>query len=362
FNNLPTSGIRGLTTFIVKATDNKGGVNGATIDVIENKAPVVTVTAPLPKYNNSNIVYVQGTSITVTANATDADGSIAKVEISQGANAPIVKTAAPYTATFASLPAPAPDGSIYFTVKAYDNNGATTSALIIAYRNRVPNVSITAPAAVTPGSTITITTFTNDVDGAVAKVEFFNGVIKLGESTTAPYAFSIANAVAGTYSLTAKATDDLGQSNASGIVTVNVATASCTVVAWNSSTAYSTPNRVSKGGTVYEAKWWTQNEDPATHAGQYDSWKVIGPCNARLSAAESLNTVNVSPVPFSDELFVDIKDNQAHIELYDLFGTKIAQADGSGRVTIPTAACAPGLYLCKVFVNGESKSFTVVKR
>ncbi|MBC7486354.1 MAG: M6 family metalloprotease domain-containing protein, partial [Cytophagaceae bacterium] len=33
FNNLPTSGIRGLTTFIVKATDNKGGVNGATIDV-----------------------------------------------------------------------------------------------------------------------------------------------------------------------------------------------------------------------------------------------------------------------------------------------------------------------------------------
>jgi hypothetical protein len=67
-------------------------------------------------------------------------------------------------------------------------------------------------------------------------------------------------------------------------------------------------------------------------------------------------------VPFSDELFVTIQDDQAHIELYDLFGIKVAQADGSGTVALPTAACAPGMYLCKVFVNGESKSFTVIKR
>ncbi|MDB5257883.1 MAG: hypothetical protein JWM14_2578 [Chitinophagaceae bacterium] len=365
FADLQSSGIRGLTTFVVKATDNKGGVNGATIDVIENKAPLVTVTAPLPKYSNNNIVYVVGSTITVSANATDADGTIAKVEISQGANAPVVKTAAPYTATFASLPAPAPDGSIYFTVKAYDNNGATTSALIIAYKNRLPNIAITAPASnstVTPGSAVNITTLASDVDGAVAKVEFFNGATKLGEATAAPYSFSIASAVAGTYSLTAKATDDLGQSTTSPVVTVNVVANTCTVAAWSSTPAYTVGNRVSKGGTVYEAKWWTQNEDPVTHSGQYDSWKVIGPCNARLSATESLNTVTLSPVPFSDELFINIKEDQAHIELYDLFGTKVAQADGSGIVTLPTAAFAPGLYLCKVFVNGESKSFTVVKR
>ena len=365
FSNLQTSGVRGATTFVVKATDNKGGINGAAIDVIENKAPVVTVTAPLPKYNNSSIIYVVGSTITVTANVTDADGTIAKVEISQGANAPVVKTAAPYTASFTNLPAPAPDGSIYFTVKAYDNNGATTSALIVAYKNRLPNIAITAPVggtSVAPGSTINITTFTSDADGVVSKVEFYNGATKLGESTTAPYSFAIANAVAGTYSLTAKATDDLGQSTTTSIVTVNVAASTCTVIAWSSTPAYTTGNRVSRSGTVYEAKWWTQNEDPATHSGLYDSWKVIGPCNARMSDVESLNSITLSPVPFSEELFVSIKENQAHIELYDLFGTKVAQADGSGIISLPTVTCAPGLYLCKVFVNGESKSFTVVKR
>ena len=332
---------------------------------MENKLPVVTITAPLPKYNNSNIVYVVGSTVTVSANATDADGTITKVEISQGANAPVVKTAAPYTATFTSLPAPAPDGSIYFTVKAYDNNGAVASALIIAYKNRVPNIAITAPSSnstVAPGATINITTLANDVDGAIAKVEFYNGATKLGEATSAPYSFSIANAAVGTYSLTAKATDDLGQSATSSVVTVNTVANNCTVAVWNSTSAYTVGYRVSKSGTVYEAKWWTQNEDPATHSGLYDSWKVIGPCNTRLSDAESLNTVTLSPIPFDEELFIDSKENQAHIELYDLFGTKVAQADGRGIVALPTAAHAPGLYFCKVFVNGESKSFTVVKR
>jgi M6 family metalloprotease-like protein len=341
------------------------GSASKSVTINYNRPPVITVTAPLPKFNNSSIVYIVGSTITVSANATDADGTIAKVEISQGANAPVVKTTAPYTATFTNLPAPAPDGSIYFTVKAFDNMGATTSALIVGYKNRLPNVAITAPvnnSSATSGSTINIATIANDVDGALAKVEFYNGTTRLGESTTAPYSFAIANAAIGTYTLTAKATDDLGQSTTSSAITVTVAGSTCTVAAWSSVPAYTTGNRVSKSGTVYEAKWWTQNNDPLTNSALYDVWKVIGPCNARLSSVEALNAIALSPMPFSDELSVTIQEEQAHIELYDLFGTKVAQVNGSGIVTISTAAFAPGLYLCKVLVNGESKSFTVVKR
>lgn len=365
FTSLPSSGTTGYITFVVRATDNKGAVTTASINVTENKAPVVTVTAPLPKYNNNNIVYLVGSTITVSATATDSDGSIAKVEISQGANAPVVLTAAPYSATFTNLPAPAPDGSIYFNVKATDNNGAVTTALIVAYKNRVPLIAITAPASnttVTPGSTINVTTLASDVDGAVAKVEFFNGTTKLGESTISPFSFAINNAVAGTYSITAKATDDLGSTATSGIVTVNVVAASCTVAAWNATTAYTVGQRASKNGTTYEAKWWTQNEDPVTHSGTYDSWKVIGPCNARSSEVESLNAVSIAPVPFDSELFINIKDEQAHVELYNLIGTKVTEADGNGVVSLNTSTLSSGLYLCKVFVNGESKSFTVIKR
>ena len=50
----------------------------------------------------------------------------------------------------------------------------------------------------------------SDPDGTVAKVEFFNGATKLGEDATAPYAFTWSGVRPGTYTLTARATDDLG--------------------------------------------------------------------------------------------------------------------------------------------------------
>lgn len=80
-----------------------------------------------------------------------------------------------------------------------------------------PFVSITSPAnnsTVTIGSSPTITA--NAGNATVTKVEFYNGSTKLGEKTTAPYDFSWTNVTAGTYSLTAKATDNLGASTTSG--------------------------------------------------------------------------------------------------------------------------------------------------
>ncbi|MDQ3650901.1 MAG: Ig-like domain-containing protein [Acidobacteriota bacterium] len=53
---------------------------------------------------------------------------------------------------------------------------------------------------------MTINATASDTDGTVAKVEFFQGVTKLGEDATAPYSFTSGNVAAGTYSWTAKAT------------------------------------------------------------------------------------------------------------------------------------------------------------
>ncbi len=365
FNNLETSGIRGATTFVVKATDNQGGVNGASIDVVENKAPNISIIAPLPQYNNNNIVYLVGGTLTVSAHASDIDGSITKVEISQGTNAPVVLTNAPYTATFSNLPAPAPDGSIYFQVKAYDNDGGVSTKLIVAYKNRLPLIAITAPAnnaSYTFGTSINLTTLAQDIDGAVAKVEFFDGATKIGESTTSPFSYTWTNASVGTHALTAKAVDDLGSFAISSVVTVEVTGAStCTVPAWVSTTAYHGGTRVSKNGTVYEAKWWTQGADPVTHSGTYDEWKVIGPCNARLADEESLSEVTLSPVPFESELFINLKA-QSTVVLYDLFGQKVGEAEGTGILSISTAHLASGMYVCMVNSNGARKSFTVLKK
>ncbi|MEV6846070.1 chitinase [Actinoplanes sp. NPDC051411] len=48
--------------------------------------------------------------------------------------------------------------------------------------------------------------------------------------------------------------------------------------AWNAATAYNGGATVSQNGHKYTAKWWTQNESPATHSGQWDVWTDNGTC------------------------------------------------------------------------------------
>jgi hypothetical protein len=69
---------------------------------------------------------------------------------------------------------------------------------------------------------VTLAATATDADGTVAKVEFFNGSTKLGEDTTAPYDFTWSGVAAGTYTLTARATDDLGGVTTSPASTITV--------------------------------------------------------------------------------------------------------------------------------------------
>ena len=91
--------------------------------------------------------------------------------------------------------------------------------------NQAPTVSLTAPAAGATGTapaTFTLAATAADTDGTVAKVEFFAGATKLGEDLSAPYQFSWAGVAAGTYTLTARATDNGGATTTSTAVSVSV--------------------------------------------------------------------------------------------------------------------------------------------
>ena len=48
--------------------------------------------------------------------------------------------------------------------------------------------------------------------------------------------------------------------------------------AWSASQVYVGGNVASQNGHNYRAKWWTQNESPATHSGQWDVWADQGTC------------------------------------------------------------------------------------
>ncbi|MFC1614387.1 Ig-like domain-containing protein [Gemmatimonadota bacterium] len=90
-----------------------------------------------------------------------------------------------------------------------------------------PGVSITVPAEgvlLTPGADVTITAEPVDYDGTVALVEFFQGETKLGEAFSEPYEIIWSGPSEGTYSITARATDNGGAVNTSYPVTVTVST------------------------------------------------------------------------------------------------------------------------------------------
>lgn len=97
----------------------------------------------------------------------------------------------------------------------------------VAVISLAANVStaLTAPADgatfVAPAA-ITLAADASAAGGTIAKVEFFNGEIKLGEATTSPYSFTWSNVAAGSYALTVKATDNAGATTTSAAVNITV--------------------------------------------------------------------------------------------------------------------------------------------
>ena len=91
--------------------------------------------------------------------------------------------------------------------------------------NQPPSISISSPAkgnAFIAPATITIDATASDPDGTVSKVEFYNGSVKLGEKTSAPWSLTWKEVQEGSYSLTAAATDNSNSRTVSAVVTVVV--------------------------------------------------------------------------------------------------------------------------------------------
>ena len=94
----------------------------------------------------------------------------------------------------------------------------------LAIPNTPPSVSFISPfdgdTYVVPANII-LSVDATDSDGTVAKVEYYNGTIKIGESSTKPYVVRWKRNLAGEYSITAVAYDNLG-ATASATTTVTV--------------------------------------------------------------------------------------------------------------------------------------------
>jgi Domain of unknown function (DUF1929)/Bacterial Ig domain len=92
-------------------------------------------------------------------------------------------------------------------------------------QNQAPSVDITSPAngaSFAWHTDITIAAAANDSDGSIQRVEFFRNGVEVGEDATRPYSFRWKKANSGSYTLTARATDNAGAVTNSATVGVTV--------------------------------------------------------------------------------------------------------------------------------------------
>lgn len=198
--------------FSAIATDNLG----ATATSADVNVSVGQTTNIAPKVSLS----VSGTQIpfpgtvSMTATATDDDGTIAKVRFYQNGTQRAEVTAPPYTFSYTTTV----PGVYKFKATAYDNKGASTSTAEIDVTsgdaqqlNKKPTVSLAlSQTLVMQPATVTLTATAADPDGTIARVRFYRNGVNIGEKTASPYTMTDAIAANGQTRYRADATDNVG--------------------------------------------------------------------------------------------------------------------------------------------------------
>ncbi|MDB5272099.1 MAG: hypothetical protein JWO58_466 [Chitinophagaceae bacterium] len=239
-----TSVAAGTYNITAKAYDNSSAtttssVSTITVNAVNNQLPTVTLTAPA---NGST--YTAPATVSITATASDADGTISKVEFYNGTTLLSTDTSSPYSYSWTNVAA----GTYSITAKAYDNLSGTATSTVSSITvnpgaNQAPTVTLTAPAngaVFTAPATVSITATASDADGTISKVEFYNGTTLLSTDTSSPYSYSWTSVAVGTYSITAKAYDNLSATatSAASAITVNAANQKPTIAFLSSASTF----------------------------------------------------------------------------------------------------------------------------
>ena len=133
-------------------------------------------------------------------------------------------------ATFGSQSVLPLNASNTYTLNCSGPLGSASNAAVVsvgALPNTPPTVALTAPtfgASFTAPASITLsaTAAATVASATISQVDFYNGTTLLGTATASPYSYTWTNVPAGSYSLTARATDSLGSATTSSAVVATV--------------------------------------------------------------------------------------------------------------------------------------------
>ena len=202
--------------------------NGATINLFLTGTNLNVRANTTPSTDFGSVVFnlTGATTQALTENAPpwalfgDASGSYNAGQFNSGAH---TLTATPYTT----------DGGAGSNGLALTISFTVTNSPVVS--NNPPSVTLTNPAsgASFPApANITLQAAVSDLAGSVTNVQFFSSSTLIGQDNTPPFSFAWTNVAAGAYALTARATDNLGNSGTSAIVNISVLSTNLSGQAW----------------------------------------------------------------------------------------------------------------------------------
>jgi hypothetical protein len=186
--------------------------------------------------------------------------------------------------------------------------GETVFAGLTLAPNNPPTVSITAPlngANVITGSAVSITANAADADGSVTSVEFFVDGLSIGIDNASPYASSY-TATVGSHTITARATDNIGDfTNSSNVVIVAANNQAPTVSISAPATAAVgdvvtfTSNASDVDGTVSQVEFLVDGLPigvDLTSPYSFTWTAIVGPHTVRAIASDNLGLTGLSTI------------------------------------------------------------------
>lgn len=248
-----------------------------------NKAPMVSFISPV---NNQNLEL--GKRVSVNLEASDTDGQVKQVVVKVNGAVLTTLTQAPYTFNWQ----PKTAGNQRLTAYAIDDKNlksAMAEVLVLVQESQpeptpnAPIIELLSPVnddVFEQGTTLEMRVNASDKDGDLKLVTYYINDTKV-DIAQAPYTAQVTLSHVGNYSVYAVATDELGLQTKSKThtFTVKAKPTGCTIQNWRAGSVYTGGDQVSHEGFVYQAKWWTRNQNPAQYSSRWAVWKKLNKCH-----------------------------------------------------------------------------------
>ncbi|MEQ2353917.1 glycosyl hydrolase family 18 protein [Pseudoalteromonas piscicida] len=238
--------------------------DGLTAGEIPNRAPTIGVSGPI------NVT--SGQVVNVDAQASDLDND--PLTYSWVAAPGLALSANNTAAVAVTAPSVAQQTSYDLTVTVNDGALSTTKTIVVVVNpegaNAAPVVTPVSDISVNEGASATVNVSATDPEGAALSYSWSVpaelSVVANGSSAT----ITAANVTADTtVPVTVTVSDGVNAVDTTFNVTIKDGGAQYPT--WDRSTVYVGGDRVIHNSNVFEAKWWTQGEEPGTA----DVWKAV---------------------------------------------------------------------------------------